>query len=201
MDFLLKAPGQPRRVGILPGSFHPITRAHVALARAALEVVDEVILVMPRRFPHKDYEQVTLEQRIELVCRAAAAEPNLSVAITEGGLFLEIAREARQAYPQASFFFLCGRDAAERIVGWNYQGECPIEEQLTEFSLLVADRQGHYEAPLHLQDRVMHLQLDAVCDAISATEVRRRIAEGQDWRGLVPETIADDVKLLYGGGT
>ncbi|MBL8295511.1 MAG: adenylyltransferase/cytidyltransferase family protein, partial [Bryobacterales bacterium] len=75
MDFLLKAPGHPQRAGILPGSFHPITRAHLALARAALAVVDEVILVMPRRFPHKDYERVTLEQRIELVRRAAASEP------------------------------------------------------------------------------------------------------------------------------
>jgi len=199
VDFLLKAAGHPQRVGILPGSFHPITRAHLALARSALQVVEEVILVMPRRFPHKDYERVTLEQRVELVRRAASSETNLSVAISEGGLFLEIARETRQAYPHAAFWFLCGRDAAERIVGWNYQGERPIEEQLTEFSLLVAGRQGHYQAPLHLQDRVMHLQLDAISDAISATEVRRRIAQGQDWRGLVPETIADEVERLYHG--
>lgn len=56
--------------------------------------MDEVILVMPRRFPHKEYEQVSLDERVELVRRAAAGEPNLSVSITEGGLFLEIAREA-----------------------------------------------------------------------------------------------------------
>jgi len=46
----------------------------------------------------------------------------------------------------------------------------------------------------------MQLQLDAICDAISATEVRRRIAEGQAWRGLVPETIADEVERLYCAG-
>jgi len=47
----------------------------------------------------------------------------------------------------------------------------------------------------------MHLQLDAIYDAVSATEVRRRIAEGQAWRGLVPETIADAVERLYCGGS
>lgn len=199
MDFLLRAAGSPIRIGILAGSFHPVTRAHLALARAALTVVDEVILVMPRRFPHKGYEQVNLEQRIQLLRRAAAsAEGRFSVAITEGGLFLEIAREARQAYPESVFFFLCGRDAAERIVGWNYSGESPIEEQLSEFSLLVADRQGRYQAPVHLQDRVVRLELDNVFDAISATEVRRRIAEGRSWRHLVPDAIAEEIARLYG---
>jgi nicotinate-nucleotide adenylyltransferase len=199
MDFLLKAGRKPARVGILAGSFNPVTRAHMALARSALAVVDEVALVMPRRFPHKDYDGVPLAERIELVRRAASVEEGLSVAITDGGLFLEIAREARPVYPGAELWFLCGRDAAERIVGWNYRGTAPIEQQLAEYGLLVADRQGSYQAPEHLRERVCRLPLEPVWDDVSATEVRRRIAAGEPWQHLVPESVVGEVARLYGG--
>lgn len=198
MEFLVKAAGYPRRVGVLAGSFHPITRAHEALAQSALAVVDEVVLTMPRRFPHKEYERVGLAERMELVRRVAQANPGFSAAITEGGLFIDMAREARTVYgPQTEFWFLCGRDAAERIIGWDYTGDRPIKEQLREFGLLVADRQGRFEAPLHLSDRVMRLELTGEWDDVSATEVRRRIAEGDNWRELVPETAADRIAALY----
>lgn len=198
MEFLVKAAGDPRRVGVLAGSFHPITRAHEALAQSALTVLDEVVLAMPRRFPHKEYERVGLADRMALVSQVAQANRGLSAAITEGGLFIDMAREARAVYgPEAEFWFLCGRDAAERIIGWDYSGDRPIEEQLREFGLLVADRQGRFEAPLHLSHRVMRLELTGEWNDVSATEVRRRIAERSDWRELVPTAVADRIDALY----
>lgn len=198
MEFLRRAAIKPSKLGILPGAFHPPTRAHVALAQAALAEVDEVLFVLPRAFPHKQYEAVGLSERARLVLAAAAGEPRFSVAISEGGLFIEIARECREAYGAGvDLWFVCGRDAAERIVNWDYGRPGAIEEMLEEFGLLVADRGGHYEPPPHLARRIRRLSLPADYSEISATEVRNRIAARQPWEQLVPEPIVELVRRIY----
>jgi nicotinate-nucleotide adenylyltransferase len=198
MEFLRRAPGRPSKLGILPGAFHPPTRAHLALARAALAEVDEVLFVLPRAFPHKQYEGVGLKERARLVMAATDGEPRFSVGISEGGLFIEIARECRDAYGQeVELWFVCGRDAAERIVNWDYGRPSAIEEMLEEFGLLVADRGGRYEPPPHLARRIRRLPLAGDYAEVSATEVRTRIAEGRPWAHLVPESIVDLVGRLY----
>ena len=52
---------------------------------------------------------------------ALADEPAFSIAAADGGLFVEIAAECRVAYGEdAQLTFLCGRDAADRILNWDY---------------------------------------------------------------------------------
>lgn len=198
MEFLRRAPGRPSKLGILPGAFHPPTRAHLALAQAALAEVDEVLFVLPRAFPHKQYEGVGLPDRARLVTAATAGEPRFSVGISEGGLFIEIARECRDAYgQQVELWFVCGRDAAERILNWDYGRPGAVEEMLEEFGLLVADRDGRYEPPPHLAGRIRRLPLPGDYSEVSATEVRTRIAEGRPWAHLVPESIVEMVGEIY----
>jgi nicotinate (nicotinamide) nucleotide adenylyltransferase len=200
MEFLVKSGAPARRLGVLPGSFHPVTNAHLALAEAALGEVDEVLLVMPRQFPHKAYEGVGLHERIGLVRRAVEGRPEFSVAITEGGLFIDIARECHAQYGDAcDLWFLCGRDAAERIVGWDY-GMAGFAGQLREYGLLVADRAGRYEAPAEYRERVRSLVLRGDWDALSATEVRARIREGREWAHLVPAGLDEEVRRIYSAG-
>lgn len=171
----------------------------MALAEAALDAVDEVVLVMPRSFPHKSYEGVGLAERIALVRQAVDARAGFSVAITEGGLFIDIARECRADYgDDCRFWFICGRDAAERIVGWDYGDGATIGEQLREFGLLVADRQGEYAPPAEHGSRIQRLAVPGDWDEVSATAIRDRIRSGADWASLVPEQIAGKVERLYG---
>src|ERR1017187_5346691 len=121
MEFFWRSAKKPCRLGVLPGTFNPVTVAHVALAEGALAVVDEVVFVLPRQFPHKTYSGASFEQRVELLSMALAGEPRFSVAACEGGLFAEIAGECREAYgTDVRLSFLCGRDAAERIANWDY---------------------------------------------------------------------------------
>ena len=75
MEFFRRAAGQARRLGVFPGSFHPPTRAHLALARAALNVVDELLFVLPRRFPHKGWEGVGFGDRARMLEAAAGVFP------------------------------------------------------------------------------------------------------------------------------
>lgn len=200
MKFSRRATGNPAKLGILSAAFHPPTRAHLGLANAALRLVDEVVFVLPLRFPHKEYELVGLEDRLKMLLAATADEPQFSVAVTDGGLFIEIARECRQAYgPEVERWFLCGRDAAERIVNWDYGEPGAFRQQLQEYGLLVADRQGSYSAPASLRDRIRRLPLEVNFDDISATKVRENVRTGQEWAHLVPSSITEQVKQLYEG--
>lgn len=199
MEFLRTARGRTARLAILSGAYHPPTRAHLALARAALAWVDEVLFVLPRRFPHKSYDAVGLEERKRMLLAATAGEPRFSAGVTEGGLFIDIAHECRAAYgPGTELWFLCGRDAAERIVNWDYGEPGAFTRMLDEFGLLVADREGAYDPPRELSPRIRRLEVSEPLDGISSSEVRRCIRAGDAWRHLVPAAIAEMVEELYG---
>jgi nicotinate-nucleotide adenylyltransferase len=200
MEFARRAEGRPVSLGILSSAFHPPTRAHFALARAALDggFIGEALFVLPRRFPHKDYGSVGLEDRLRMLDKAVAGDPRVSVGVSEGGLFLEIAREARQAYgPSTRLWFLCGSDAAERILNWDYGALPGIGEQLKEYGLLAAPRGGPWTPPPALAEAIAVLPLPEEYAGVSSTEVRRRIQAGEPWRHMVPEGIAGIVARLY----
>lgn len=200
LQFVKHPTGAISRLGVLPGTFNPPTRAHMALAKAALEHCEEIVFVLPRALPHKNYGRVGFEDRLQLLRSAVEAHPRFTAASSDGGLFLEIAGECREAYGSGiEIAFLCGRDAAERIVGWKYEREEMLAEMFQQFSLLVARRQGEYVAPQRLESRIRCLDIDEGWDDVSATEVRERIAAGVGWRELVPEHIAEDVARVYGG--
>ncbi len=199
MEFVRRAAGIPQKLGILAGTFNPLTRAHLALAGAGLGVVQEVLFVLPRRFPHKGYQGASFEDRMRMLEAGLEDHPRYSIGASEGGLFVEIARECRATYgPQVELFFLCGRDAAERIVNWDYGKPEAIAEQLHEYRLLVAPRAGRYEPPPGLRGRIQALPMEPGYDETSASQVRLRIARGEPWEHLVPEPIVPLVRELYG---
>jgi nicotinate-nucleotide adenylyltransferase len=192
--------GAQARLAFFPAAFHPPTVAHTALLEAALEQADGVILTLARELPHKTYKDVPFEDRLRMVLRVADDLPGAGVAVASAGLFIDIAREARELFPEAQISILCGRDAAERALAWDYGGGLPIEAQLEEYSLLVAARGGAWDLPsglAHLRGKVERLELGSDWSGISATEVRRRIAAGEGWADLVPRGVLELVEKLY----
>lgn len=150
--------------------------------------------MVPRAYPHKSFEGAALDDRLGMLERA---KDGYQVVVTEGGLFIEIARELRGARPEAEIHFLCGRDAAERVLTWDYGTPGTAERMLDEFGLLVAARQGEFSPPAHLRSRVRALAIASGFDDHSSSEVRRRIAAGEPWEHLVPESIVDLVRRIY----
>ena len=186
----------PHKVGILAGSFNPPTVAHLELAQASIQRVDLVVCVVPRLFPHKEYSGATLEQRIDMLDAAGLTIPH-AIASTSQGLFIDIAREFREHYGTGTeMSFICGRDAAERILHWDYGRPGVVEEMLREFELLVAPRGGHFSPPEEYRNRIHGLQVSG-CEEVSSTEVRERIARAEPWEHLVPEGIREKVREIY----
>lgn len=184
-------------MGILAGSFNPPTIAHRELAVVASSAVDLIVCVVPEVFPHKSYSGASLEQRIEML-RAAALNVPHAIASTREGLFIDIAGEFRDHFgADVELAFICGRDAAERILEWDYGRAGVVEKMLAEFELLVAPRQGDFSPPGQFSHRIHALAMPAGHELISSTEVRERIARGEAWEHLVPEEIHERVREIY----
>ena len=202
LEFLFRPPGDPARVVALwPGAWNPPTVAHLEIARAAGKLADEVVWVLPRRFPHKDFETASLEARakmLDLIVRSEGSAARFSVALSDTGLYVDIAGEARQFFGRSvEIALVCGRDAAERIAAWDYGAPGVFDAMLDQHRLLVAARAGDYRPPRRHRKRTLRLPVDLPLDHISSSEIRRRIAAGLPWRELVPAAIAGLVQDLY----
>jgi len=170
----------------------------MALATAALGVADEVVFVLPREFPHKAYAGATFDERMAMLAEAMGNAPRLSLASSRGGLFAEIAEECAADYGSGvRLSFLCGRDAAERVVNWDYGQPDGFAQLSRGFDLLVAARGGSFEPQSRVTDRVQALEMPEEFDAFSATEIRRRVVAGEPWRHMTPAAIWESVNRIY----
>ena len=146
LKFLHRGAANPARVVLFPGTWNPPTVAHLDIARTALRQADEVIWVMPAVLPHKSFEGLGFDARCRMLRTLVMDTPGFSAAISGGGLYAEIAEDARQYFGADTEIALAlGRDAAERIAGWNYGRPGVFEEFLERYTLLVAARDGDYE--------------------------------------------------------
>jgi nicotinic acid mononucleotide adenylyltransferase len=196
MEFLHRANPQAARIALLPGAWNPPTLAHIALATAALGWAEDAVLVLPRAFPHKEFEGPGPDRRAAWLAACARAA-GLSAALSDGGLFIDIARECRASTGAAGIFLVCGCDAAERIVGWDYGPGDSIDRQLEEYELLVAPRPHGFAPPSALAPLIHSLDLAGDWNDVSSTEVRERIRRGAAWTHLVPAEILEDVRAAF----
>ncbi|MFQ5816360.1 MAG: nicotinate-nicotinamide nucleotide adenylyltransferase [Terriglobia bacterium] len=203
------APDAPRpALGVLGGTFNPITRAHLALAQHAQKPfhLNEVLFVLPEQLPHRQPEAAGFDDRVAMLQAALAPCPHFSLGVSTHGLFLDIARALAPHYPpDAHLFFLVGADAAERILLWDYPDRAAaLREMFERFDLVVARRQGELRWPEdpHLAPfvaRLHALEMPANYQGISASRVREACRKGESLEALVPPAVAAYIrdKNLY----
>ena len=81
-------------IAVYPGSFDPLTIAHLEVARAAANQLqlERVDLAISRRTLGKDHlDQRSVDARVAAIRRAAATRPWLGVVVTDASLIAEIA--------------------------------------------------------------------------------------------------------------
>jgi nicotinic acid mononucleotide adenylyltransferase len=158
-----------------------------------------VAWLLPREFPHKTFDGANFDQRLRMLGAIAEGERGFSVAVADAGLYVEMADEARAYFgPRPEIALLCGRDAAERIAGWNYREPGVFDSMLERYPLLVAGRDGDYLPHARHADRVTAIPMGLAFDEVSSTEVRSRMESGSPWRHLVPAAIAELATEIYG---
>lgn len=200
---------QPR-LGVLGGTFNPVTRAHLELAGTAARefTLAEVLFILPAALPHRTPEEASLEQRLALLETALRPCESFSLAVCSRGLLLEMAEALAPSYPPTTkIYFLVGSDAAERILRWEYADpEKALAAMFARFDLIVASRAGRLSIPRDTRleayrGQIHPLELPADCQNISASSVRRRMRRCESIEELVPPAVARAIRQtgLYRG--
>jgi nicotinic acid mononucleotide adenylyltransferase len=201
LDVLHAPAAAPRRVGILAGSFNPLTHGHVALVEAA--EADAVVLVLPLRAVDKEgVTRAAAEDRALVLLEWARCRDRVGVALVNRGLYVEQAALLAAHYPGSELSFLTGHDKIVQIFDPRYYAErdTALRELFRLARFHVAPRAGRGTEALHAlldepQNRafaaaVTALALGEDVDALSSTLVREAAGTGKPWEDMVPEETA-----------
>jgi len=188
------------RLAIFGGTFDPIHNAHLALAReaAARFQLDRVWLVPAERPPHKHgVTHAPYADRFRMVELACRDEPKFEASRLEQGTANSysidtIEKVRARLAPGDTLFFLIGADAFAEIESWRRW-----RDVVRAVEFIVVSRPGHrYDVP---PPAIVH-RLETVDLPVSSSEIRRRLAAGDD-RVEVPAAVLDYIRArgLYRG--
>ena len=211
------------------GTFDPVHEGHLAIARAAAQALSAPVHLLPAADPpHRAPPGASAGQRALMLDLAVGCDGRLRVdrreLQREGPSFTidTLADVRAEIGPDEALVWLMGLDSLRQLDEWRDW------RRIFEFAhVLGAERPGTEVgvAWLRAQAPVVHAELEprwrapaALADSPaggyaplpirplrdeSATEVRRRIAAGTDWEGLVPAPVARFIREqgLYGSGS
>jgi len=191
--------GRPR-IGFFGGAFDPPHRTHVALAREAMA---QGRLAQLRIFPtgHAWHKARTLSPAADRVAMARLAFGELPGVVVDdretrrdGPTYtIDTLRELQAEQPGAQLVLLLGTDQVQALPTWN-----GWQELLALAIVLVADRAEAAGSPARfdphtlpgLPPRARFERLALAPTDTSATDIRARVARGEDLSRLVPPAVA-----------
>ena len=197
------------RIGLFGGTFAPPHLGHVRAVKTMLRRIrlDKVIIMPTGIPPHKvKAKGDTPETRLEM-CRAAFGgikKAEISTfEIEKGGLSYSVETLEHLTNDGRRIFMLCGGDMFKSLPTW-YQAEkifrlativCVprCKGEYRELAALVPEYKRRYGAKIRL--------IGTNPLEISSTEIRNRIAHGEDLDGILPDGVIDIIRRenLYSG--
>jgi len=189
-----------KRIGIMGGTFNPVHKGHLALAKAAEAefALDRIVFIPSGNPPHKrPGEVLDKEERYKMVKIAVGRIPNYSISRIEldrpGFSYAvdTIAALKRKYGKQAKLFFIMGLDSMGEILEWRK----PLELfKLCEF--IVGTRPGTKLRTFRrlvkfppLQKEVDRIHLMELKENISASAIRQKLKAGRTVKVLLPKTV------------
>jgi nicotinate-nucleotide adenylyltransferase len=176
------------RRAIFGGTFDPIHRAHLVVAREAADTfsLDQVLFIPAANPPHKE-AGTPYEHRYKMVELACREDPRFSPSRLE--------EESRKSYSiytiervmamGGDVFFVIGADAFAEIQTW-----FRWQDVVREVEFIVVTRPGHnYESPPGAR---VH-RLETVALPVSSSEIRAALARGETPAEL-PSAVAEYIR-------
>lgn len=194
LDFFVLAETEPleemparKRVGILGGTFNPPHLGHLIMAEQAGKQLglDKVYFMPDAEPPHVDRKPfIAGKHRAEMVRRCIRGNPMFEledIELKRGGksYTFETMQELIKQNPDTDYYFLIGGDMVEYLPKW-YR----IDELVTMVNFVGIARPG-YPKTSHYPI----IWVDSPEVAISSTQVRKMVKNGQSIRYLVPEEV------------
>lgn len=196
-----------RKIAMFGGTFDPIHLGHTGVADAAgARIETEKIIFIPAKcsplkgfFPH-----ASDADRLRMIALAIADVDTFAASDCElkrpaPSYTLDTVRQFKSEYgPQASIHWLLGSDSVNDLVHWHR-----IRELIDECNITTMQRAGYpppdfdrFE-PLWGAKRVEKLKRNVVETPlidISSTEVRKRLATGQDVSGMLHPDVIEYIR-------
>ncbi|GGP23769.1 nicotinate-nucleotide adenylyltransferase [Silvimonas iriomotensis] len=203
-------------LGVFGGTFDPVHNGHLILARALRDTfaLPEVRLIPTGLPPHRPAPPVSPQQRFEWVQAAIAGEPGLTADDREvrrdGYCYtVDTLAELQQEHPDALLVWLVGGDSFHHLATWQRW-----RDLLECGHMVIAARPGYdwttlsEELARELKHRAVPAQPDALGQGrisilptplmpFSSTELRDKLAHGEDVSGLTPVAQAIGRSGLY----
>jgi nicotinate-nucleotide adenylyltransferase len=197
----LDSVADPRRIGVLGGTFDPPHVGHLWLATLAADELelDRVLFMPAEQPPHKQGEALTpAAHRLLMTRLAIAGDPLFELSLIEieragPSYTVDSLVELREIYgPDAHLFLVMAADSLAAIGSWREPDRILA---LAEWA--VAPRSGSLiPPPGELRARFgeaasrIHLLTGPALD-VSSTELRLRVATGRAIRYLVPRAVEE----------
>ena len=184
------------RIGILGGTFDPIHNGHILVAESVLELLElDKILFVPTFQPWQKANYTDVQHRVAMIQLAIADNPNFELSLVDverGGptYSIDTVSDLQKQHPDSQLVFILGSDAANSLPTWRN-----IDELMRKLQFIVIDRPGSKFAGF---EQLQQVSIDAL--DLSATDVRKMIAEGKSVVDLVPAAVAAYIQEngLYG---
>ncbi len=187
------------RLGIMGGTFDPIHYGHLVAAEMARSKfnLSKVLFIPSGTPPHKDRSDISAASlRYEMIERAIQDNPSFDISAIElerkgPSYTVDTLRVLRDLWPEHDLYFITGSDVLREIFSWREVEEILL---MTEFigaarpgfdasDFLLKVQQEHPET----QGKIHYLEVPAL--AISSTDIRTRVKDGQPIRYLLPEPV------------
>ncbi|MGE0452913.1 MAG: nicotinate-nucleotide adenylyltransferase [Vicinamibacteria bacterium] len=181
------------RLGMLGGTFDPVHLGHLRAAESAREALelDRVLLMPAGAPPHKPSPQASRFDRFAMAALAAAGYPAIvasSLELEREGPSYTVDTVRALRGPETRAFLIVGSDTWPEMAAWR-----EAKALLEEIGLAVVGRPG--EAAPAGPDCALGVRLiEEPGLPISASDLRRRAAQGRSLRGLVPDAVADYIQ-------
>ena len=197
------------KIGIFGGTFDPVHRGHLAVARAALRrlKLDRLYFIPAGISPHKQHRRprASFAHRAAMLKRATSGERRFAISRLEArGVHYSIdtvRRMKRSLKKSDRLFFLIGMDAFRDLAAW-----WRADELVRECEFAVAARPGTSLAqvaralPRGVRPREVRIHLlRGVRVPVSGTQVRAAARRGRPLNKFVPAAVAEYIfkKRLY----
>jgi nicotinamide-nucleotide adenylyltransferase len=194
--------GKPESIGLLSGSFDPMTVAHAALAEAGSTRVGLMLLVYSvRTLPKEGNSPPSLleeRHRLQVLERYCRRRSRMAVGLCSHGLLADQVEAARTRFPGSALWLVMGSDKVLQLLDprWYRHRDVALTRLFAEAGVMYAARTGEDEAvgeALNLpanrrwRDRFERLDVPGHVASVSSRRVRELLRSGQDASHLVVE--------------
>ncbi|MDR0890836.1 MAG: nicotinate (nicotinamide) nucleotide adenylyltransferase [Endomicrobium sp.] len=173
-----------RKIAIFGGSFDPIHKAHINVAKLALQLcnLNKIIFVLSTRPPHKIKQHANILDRINMLNIAIAKFKKFELSLYEANqnktvYSYQTLDYFQRQYTHDKIYLIVGSDCFLNFHSWNN-----ISHIKEYYNLIVISRPGY---PLSYSDNNNYIFLNKTMYNISSTAIRQAIKQSKNIKAVI----------------